>query len=509
MTMNDNATMFARTKNNGMLPLTDIPVISYHDFSQLMVNLLSQKENHCASYFAIKEVFGLQFFAVIANDNNHEIFVLSFTLESDKIQQLVSLTPQLPSIQIFEREMFENFGVDFHGHPWLKPVRYAHNRANKSKTISNYPFYKIESHELHEVGVGPIHAGVIEPGHFKFICNGENVLHLEIQLGWQHRGIETLMLEKKQLLQRNILAENIAGDTAIGHSLAFVHLMESLGEIEIPEQLGIERSLALELERIAIHVGDISALCTDVAYHLGANIFGILRTGIINFTQSWCGNRLGKSMIRTGGINLPFTPHHKKSLLEMIEKFELQFNELALRTLNLPSIENRFDGIGTVSTEIIEKIGAVGMTARMANVNRDIRKSHPFAAFYTYPIEPIVLPSGDVLSRFMLRRMEIEASIAWIKNVLEHKNFEKPSEKPTEYVNLKPNSLAISLTEGWRGEICHCAITGFDGQLLAYKVKDPSMHNWKALEISLRNLEISDFPINNKSYNLSYCGFDL
>lgn len=149
-----------------------------------------------------------------------------------------------------------------------------------------------------------------------------------------------------------------------------------------------------------MHTSDISALCLDVAYNLGANIFGILRTGIINFTQSWIGNRLGKGMIRTGGINLPFTPEHKLKLLDVLSKFEIQFNELAHHTYKLPSLENRFDEIGIVNENEIRKIGAVGMTARMANVNRDIRVSHPFSGYIKYPIETIILEKGDVFQDF-------------------------------------------------------------------------------------------------------------
>ena len=168
-------------------------------------------------------------------------------------------------------------------------------------------FFNIESEELHEVGVGPIHAGIIEPGHFRFICNGEQILHLEIQLGYQHRGIEQLFLEKKKLLQRVTLAENIAGDTVAGHTVAFVNLWESLCNFQPGRDLQLARTLALELERIAIHTGDLSAMCTDMAYQLGSAVYGRLRTPVINYFQKWCGNRLAKGLIRAGKNNFPFT----------------------------------------------------------------------------------------------------------------------------------------------------------------------------------------------------------
>jgi Ni,Fe-hydrogenase III large subunit len=412
-------------------------------------------------------------------------------------------------LHIFEREIAENFGINFPGHPWLKPVRYSFNRFDKSKIVNNYPFYSIKSDELHEVGVGPVHAGIIEPGHFRFTCNGEKVLHLEIQLGWQHRGIENLMLEKKKLLQKTIVAESIAGDTTVGHTFAFAQAMEALAGIEINENLEIERSLALELERIAIHIGDISALCTDVAYNLGTNVFAVQRTGVINYTQSWCGNRLAKGLIRVGGTNFPFSYEKRRKLEDFLEDLEKRFIEMSHRTYKLPSLENRFDEIGTITEKQARLIGSVGMAARMANVKRDIRESHPFGGYKKYPCEAIVLPKGDVFARFLLRRKEVKRSIQWIQDTLGNENFDKPVPKPLLEINLKPDTFSISLVEGWRGEICHCAVSDSNGDLACYKIKDPSMHNWKSLELSLRDLEISDFPINNKSYDLSYCGHDL
>lgn len=497
------------TQNNKSIEIETVPVLTYAEFSSEIIELLKQNENHCVSYFAFPQANGLKFFAAIANDTIHRIFILSHFLAKTNKQELASLTPQNNALHIFEREIHENFGISFTRHPWLKPVRFANNRANKNLNVNDYPFYKIESEELHEIGVGPVHAGIIEPGHFRFICNGEQVLHLEIQLGWQHRGVEQTMLEKQTLLQRNIVAESVAGDTTIGHSLAFANLMESLAGIETSVQLDIERAVALELERIAVHIADISALCTDVAYSLGANIFGILRTAIINQTQLWCGNRLGKGMIRVGGTHYPLDGEIKNHILETLEKFEKQFVELAHLAYRLPSIENRFDEIGTVTEEQMRKIGAVGMVARMVNIIRDVRTSHPSKAFGKYTYTPVILQKGDVFSRFLLRRKEIKQSITWIREVFKNENFTVPTQYPASEVILQSNSFSISLIEGWRGEICHAAITDKNGKLALYKIKDPSMHNWKALELSMRNLEISDFPINNKSYNLSYCGFDL
>lgn len=497
-------------KNGHAIDLDAVTVLNYTDFSAIALELLKENENHCAAYYAFYNGNDLQFIMVIADDNAHDIKLLSHILKADEKKELTSLTQHIFALHIFEREIYENFGVFFSNHPWLKPVRFPENRADKNIKVNDYPFYTIKSEELHEVGVGPVHAGVIEPGHFRFICNGEQVLHLEIQLGWQHRGIEQLFLEKKKMLQRLIIAENIAGDTAIGHTSTFAQAMEALAGVEVSEQIQIERALALELERIAIHTGDTAALCVDAAYYLGANVFGILRTGIINFMQAWCGNRLGKSLIRTGGTNCPFTEELKQKLLDVLAAYEKQYIEMSHLTYRLPSVQNRFDNIGNITEKQARLMGTVGLSARMSNILRDIRVSHPLPAYQMFPYETITTRKGDVFSRFLLKRKEIKRSILWIRNILNNYNFDISKTEPPRYnLPLKANKLSVCLIEGWRGEIAHCAITNHKGDLLHYKVKDPSMHNWKALELSLRNVEISDFPINNKSYNLSYCGHDL
>lgn len=497
-------------KNNQSIPLNEISILSYDEFTAVVIDMLSDDKKHCVSYFAFRNNADLQFIMAIADDENHDIIILSHILKHADKQELNSLTLSISALHIFEREIHENFGINFINHPWQKPVRFPHNRFNQKMQINDYPFYAIKSEELHEVGVGPIHAGIIEPGHFRFICNGENVLHLEIQLGWQHRGVEQLFLDKKKGLQRNLLAENISGDTVIGHTTCFVQTMETLAQKKVTEQTQIERALASELERVAVHTGDIGALCVDMAYHLGANVFGILRTGIINFTQFWCGNRFGKSLVRMGGTHFPFTEELKVELLEVLAKFEKQFEEMADLTYRLPSVQNRFDYVGTITEKQAQLMGTVGLSARMSGIAKDIRVSHPNLAYQKFPYETITVKEGDVFARFKLKKKEIRKSIAWIRNLLSNYNFDvSKTEKPNYNLILKPNSFAISIHEAWRGEVCHCAITDDNGELKHYKIKDPSMHNWKALELSLRNEEISDFPINNKSYNLSYCGNDL
>jgi Ni,Fe-hydrogenase III large subunit len=502
---------FIRIQNQGSVPVRDIPVSSYEHFRSTVLNLLKEADNHCVCYYAFADGDVLKFICCVANDRDGSIIVTSHEMPLANKKALLSLTRDHYAMHIYEREISENFGIEFTSNPWNKPVRFAFNRADRSKVINNYPFYKIDSDELHEVGVGPIHAGVIEPGHFRFLCNGETVLHLEIQLGWQHRGIESLYLKKPTLIQRTILSESIAGDTAVGHATAFVMLMESLSKTKVSQRLAIERTIAQEMERIAMHIGDLSNMCVGLAYQLGASVFGALRTPVINYTQRWCGNRFGKGLIRVGGSHYTLNDELVVELKKLLHNFEPRFLNMANLLFSLPSALMRMERIGRVSKKQMELIGAVGMAARMAGIPRDIRISHPYN-WYANVIENALLHEGDVWARAMLRKCEITNSIAYIRTLITLlEQIKAPTEKTLaeSALNLSSNSFSISLVEGWRGEICHSAVTNSDGKIIHYKVKDPSVHNWMALALSLRDLEISDFPINNKSYNLSYCGHDL
>ncbi len=492
--------------NNQTIPISDIPEINYESFLELNVGfILNHTERHCVNYFGYSIGDKIKLICCIADDNSHEIFISSCIVKSS--ENLKSFTARTYCFEKFEREISENFGLKYMDHPWLKPVRYAFDRVDKSKTIENYPFFSIDSEELHEVGVGPIHAGIIEPGHFRFICNGEQILHLEIQLGYQHRGIEQLFLKKKKLLQRTTIAENITGDTVVGHTTAFSHLFESLNGYKVSRDIEYARTLALELERIAIHTGDLSAVCADIAYQLGNSVFGRLRTPIINFMQEWGGNRLSKGLVRPGRNQFPFTKALADRLKEVLDAFEPDFDEMNAELFKLPSALSRFERTGITTLDDMISIGSVGMAARASGLKRDIRSSHPYGIYPELSHEPIIKHHGDVYSRVQIRKEEVRQSIKHIREIIE--NVPEFSAKENSLDTLQPDSFTISMVEGWRGEICHCALTNSTGELLLYKVKDPSFHNWLALALAVRNNEISDFPICNKSFNLSYTGHDL
>ena len=496
---------------NGSSPavFSEIPVIDYDLFYDEVTSMLTDERYHCLSYSCHRTGEGLKFICCIADDGSGDIRILSHVKKDDGTS-LRSLTASCYAMHIFECEIHESHGVLFADHPWLKPVRYPHDRADRLSVMDNYPFYEMDSEELHEVGVGPIHAGVIEPGHFRFICNGERVLHLEIQLGYQHRGIEKLFTDAGDSLRRSLLAEDIAGDSAVAHGLAHAQLAESLAGFEPPASLQAERCIAMELERIAVHIGDTAALCGDVAYQLGQVACEALRTLVINTTQYWCGNRFGKGLIRPGGSNFPLNEEIAGEILRIIKEVDRRFGNVTDCVYTLPSVLGRFEDIGTVTRKQATTVGAVGMAARTCGVPRDIRVTHPFQFYRQMEISPVMQETGDVLARGMLRALEVKESVKIIRRLIDSwKNCAKETGRPQYDLKFRPDSLAVSVTEGWRGEICHVALTDNLGNLAMYKIKDPSMHNWMALALAVRSQEISDFPVCNKSFNLSYCGNDL
>jgi Ni,Fe-hydrogenase III large subunit len=496
--------------NPGIVPLSGIPELSYPESAAQAFSLLSRSSYHCVNYFARKVEGGMRFFILIANDDSHKVHAWShFLPEGNNI--LDSLTLQLPQLHVFEREIHEKHGVDFMGHPWLKPLRYPYDRHDLDMRIKDYPFYTIASEETHEVGVGPVHAGVIEPGHFRFICYGEKVLHLEIQLGYQHRGIENLFTGTDNFLKQAILSESIAGDTAIGHSLAYAQAVDSLRGKNVSSRLERERIIALELERMAIHLGDTAALCGDVAYQPGQAACEALRTIVINTMQDWCGNRFGKGLIRPSGSYYPLGLKEITLISERLSDVKRRYSEVADLVFNDSGVLSRFEGTGIVLSRQALLAGAVGMAARSSGISRDIRKSHPFQAYRTFKYPIPLLEGGDVLARAMLRKVEFDLSYDVITRLIGEITDTNADEikKPDYSGKLQQELLCVSMTEGWRGEICHSVITDGSGRISLYKIKDPSVHNWHVLALAVRDQEISDFPLCNKSFNLSYCGNDL
>ena len=437
------------------VPLSEIPEASYAEFYADQAAKLADARYHIAHYFALPLGDRLRFFCLLLDDAEAKVLIASHAMEYYDEQELPSLTALHPQVHPFERDIAERYGVRFDGMPWPKPLRFPFDRFDRGSTMDNYPFYTMEGRSLHEVNVGPIHAGIIEPGAFRFICNGEQVLHLEIALGYQHRGVEHEFETTANRLRQMCLAEAVAGDSAVTHAATFASAVEKLTGGVPSARLGVERAVALELERMAMQIADTGALCMDVGYQLGQVACEALRTMTINTTQAWCGNRFGKGLIRPGGTNHPLTAAKAETIRRNVAQIARRYDEVRRDIKSSPTLLARFEQCGIVPREEMLRIGGVGQAARASGAARDIRATHPWGVFAgTLRHESIVKRHGDVMARLMVRCREVLQSAGYIDRLLA--DYTPGSLPAPDYAAPPaPDSLAFGLVEGWRGETCH------------------------------------------------------
>jgi Ni,Fe-hydrogenase III large subunit len=468
----------------------------------------------------------IELVAVLADDVQGHLETTSTRLEGDSFQ---SLTPQCPQVHLFEREISEQFGVKPIGHPWLKPVRFhppfqrrqtggrkSHDRALAASDgqslnaagpmIGVMDYYKVEGEEVHEVAVGPVHAGVIEPGHFRFQCHGEHVFHLEISLGYAHRGVEAALIGGPDSRTIHYM-ETAAGDTTIAHATAYAHIIEALTRTHAPPRAHALRAIMLELERLANHVGDLGALATDVGYLPTAAYCGRLRGDYLNMTAQVCGSRFGRGMVRPGGVRFDVDNERATALLTTLDAAERDTAGAVNLLWDTYSVMARLEDVGRVSQHDAQELGLVGPAARACGIGRDVRHDLPAGHFRFSHIPVSTWNSGDVFARAYVRWLEIQRSIAFVREQL--RSLPGGPHRAPVTRQLAAGKCVAALTEGWRGEVCHVALTDEHGRFARYKITDPSFHNWHGLAMALRDQQISDFPLCNKSFNLSYCGHDL
>lgn len=496
-------------KNSKAFDFNKIEIFEISEFRKSIIKLV-KNGCHISSFFAVPEKhfsnLSTDFRLLAVLTKTKKIYVLS-TLVGKSYE---SLTKDCVQAEMFEREIYEQYEIIPIGHPNLKPVRYEgtfdkNKEDYQQKEIGSAEFYKIDGEEIHEVAVGPVHAGVIEPGHFRFQCHGENVFNLEISLGYQHRGIEKALLNGPDI-KTKYLIETLAGDTTIGHSTSYAQIIEALSDFKVNEKVEAIRAIALELERIANHVGDLGALSGDVGYLPTKSFCGRIRGNFLNLTAEICGNRFGRGLI------IPYSTGYdidKTAIENLVKKLKSLYKELegAVSLLwKSNSVLSRFERTGILTEKMCENLGIVGLVARASNVEMDVRTDFPFGIYKKEKMKIATNKGGDVHSRAFLRWLEIKNSydfILKIADLITDELIENASG------SIKPEKIAVSFVEGWRGEICHVAITDSKGKFIRYKIVDPSFHNWKGLSMVLRGEGISDFPLCNKSFNLSYCGHDL
>jgi Ni,Fe-hydrogenase III large subunit len=317
-------------------------------------------------------------------------------------------------------------------------------------------------------------------------------MHLEIALGYQHRGVEEAMPGGPH--KRSIhYAETVAGDTTVAHATAYCQVVEALSRCQKTARAQSLRGIALELERLANHVGDLGALANDVGFLPTASYCGRIRGDFLNMTALLCGSRFGRGMIRPGGVGFDVDEVRAAELLQRLDAADRDTAEAVNLLWDTPSVMARFGDTGL-------------LTARASGLNRDVRHDQPSGIFRFVQIPVSTWNTGDVFARAYVRWLEVQQSIVFIREQLQAL---PGGAIGSPVAACDSRRLAVSLIEGWRGEVCHVGMTDGDGRFSRYKIVDPSFHNWLGLAIALRGQQISDFPLCNKSFNLSYCGHDL
>ncbi len=419
----------------------------------------------------------------------------------------------------FERALFDFFGIVPEGHPRFKHLllhdQYAQDffplrKIDLPTDFRNalprrYEFLEVKGEGVYELPVGPIHAGVIEPGHFRFSCFGETIVNLEIRLGWVHRGVEKRLTEVPWQ-KAHFVAEAAASDTALANAFAHAIAIESILDLEITERAQYLRTIALEIERLAVHIIDVGGIGTDIGLLGISSAMGRLRGKALALADLISGSRFLRGFIFPGGVR----PVSERKLSE------IKAGVIALKKDLTPVIQmlsdnqmatERMKDIGKLSKSLAAEFGMVGIIGKACGIDCDTRRQFQQGKYPELAPEPSIEIGGDILARTAVRVGEIWSSLKTIETLVD--NCPHGEEKVTVPEMLPANATGLGIVEATRGELIHLIFTDEDGKICRYAIKDPSFDNWTAISIAIRDNLIADFPLCNKSMALSYSGNDL
>ena len=465
-----------------------------------------------------REAEGVYFlYYVFALDAAHGFFILRVPVSPGQ-PQFISLTNALPAANWQEREVQDLFGLKLEGHPnprrcalhddW--PEVYPLRKDFDLKTIlppfqgERHKFRPVEGEGVFQVPVGPVHAGIIEPGHFLFSVAGEPVLYLQIRLFYTHKGTEKLF-ENIPIQHGVRLAESISGDSSFAHATAFCHALERAANVEAPPRARAVRSLCLELERLYNHIADIGAIATDVAFVV-ANAHAMrLKEQVLRLNEQLTGSRLLRGMACPGGVRLDWGPAQLNAISRLVAQLEPQFESLVELIRESSSTLDRLEHTGILKPQTARDLGVVGVAGRASGFEHDLRRDFPHAAYDGLSFSVPRYTEGDVLHRLQVRIDEVRASFSMLEQLVA-----RMPEGPKQALMppLPAGAVALGYVEGWRGEIFHWIRAAGGHRLARCKIKDPSLQNWPALSEAILGNIVPDFPVVNKSFNLSYSGTD-
>lgn len=474
-----------------------------------------------------------QFLAAADTRDGSRDFTLAYVFAPPALRPralvLVSLDPaagRFPSLATrsfaasrFEREIHDLFGLVPLGHPDLRRLalhqfwpegyhplrRDAAPRGAFADAGQPFPFRRVEGEGIFEITVGPVHAGVIEPGHFRFSVEGETIVNLETRLGFAHKGTEKLF-ETLPFDRTPELAEHVSGDTSAGHALAYCQALEALAGLEPPPRARWLRVVLLELERLYNHVADVGMIVNDTGFAFGqAHCFRI-REELCRLNEGAAGHRLLRGAVVPGGVAGPIAEAPLGALATAVEALVVEFDEIAALCLDNTLVLERLQGTGRLTERTARALGVVGLAGRASGIDADCRRDAPFAAYGELDVRVAVYETGDVWARTMVRIDEAREAARLI-GVVAARIPAGPARAPLP--PLPAGGQALGLVEAWRGPVWHWVLADGPGRLRRVKIVDPSFRNWPALEYAVLKNIVPDFPLCNKSFNLSYSGNDL
>jgi len=429
---------------------------------------------------------------------------------------------RVPSLAVFhspamrlERAIADLFGHEVTGlpdqRPWLDHGRWAIRaplaaRAVAPRPAVAYRFLESQGPGLHQIPVGPVHAGIIEPGHFRFTASGETVVRLEQRLGYTHKGIERLLRGSK-LDEGASIAARVSGDSTVAYSLAYARAVEAALGCRPPQRAVWLRGVMAELERIANHLGDIGAVCNDAAFSMMHAECGILREETLRTCAAAFGHRLMMDRIVPGGTAVDLTPTGQDAILALGQRLRRQFPELVELYDSTASLQDRTVGTGAVGAALAAEFAAGGFVGRASGRSFDARIALAYEPYDVLPIKPVLRSEGDVDARVWVRILEVQASIEWLEAALRTLPA-GPVRLPTLAVPAA-SAEATAIVESFRGDVLAYVRIAPDHCLERCHLRDPSWFQWPLLEIAIDGNIVADFPLCNKSFNCSYSGHDL